>query len=166
MKTVTLTLIFLGSLLLAGPAQAQTKSTKPGAGKPAPAKAMAKPVATAKPAPVVKAVAAVAAPAAAAKPAPVELITSKMEQAPPSTDAIKVRAEANPLTKRLIVRTDVSGPTRVEVNDAEGRPVITRDLMAGTETTVLDVSSLPAGYYIVHCTSGARSGMRRVLVGQ
>ncbi|SHI42827.1 Por secretion system C-terminal sorting domain-containing protein [Hymenobacter daecheongensis DSM 21074] len=159
MKTATLTLILLGAALLAGSAQAQTKSAKPATAKPA-AKEPVKAAATTAAKPPV------AVAAAEAKPAPVELITSKMEQAPPSTDAIKVRAEANPLTHRLTVRTDVAGPTRVEVNDAEGRPVITRDLIAGDEATVLDVSSLPPGYYIVHCTAGSRSGMRRVLVGQ
>jgi hypothetical protein len=159
MKTTTLTLFLLSAgLLAATSAQGQTKTGKPAPGK-APASAAAKPTAVPRPASSVVAL-------AEPKPAPVELITSKMEQAPPSTDAIKVRAEANPLTKRLTVRTDVTGPTRVEVNDAEGRPVLTRDLIAGDEATVLDVSSLPAGYYIVHCTAGTRSGMRRVLVGQ
>ncbi|RYU78688.1 T9SS type A sorting domain-containing protein [Hymenobacter persicinus] len=164
MKTATLALTFLlSTFALAGTASAQSKSPKPMSAKAAPAKTVAKPAAVAKPATVVVA----AAPAAPeAKAAPVELITSKMEQAPPSTDAIRVRAEANPLTKRLTVRTDVTGPTRVEINDAEGRPVITRDVIAGTESTVLDVSSLPPGYYIVHCTAGTRSGMRRVSVGQ
>jgi len=164
MKTLTLTLLVLSAGWLASPAQAQTKPAKPAAPKTAPAKPAAAKPAAAKPAPTA------AAPAPAAKPetkpAPVELITSKMEQAPPSTDAIRVRAEANPLTKRLTVRTNVTGPTRVEVNDAEGRPVITRDLMVGTDATVLDVSSLPAGYYIVQCTAGTRTGMRRVLVGK
>ncbi|GAA3937348.1 T9SS type A sorting domain-containing protein [Hymenobacter algoricola] len=164
MKTTTLTLIFLSATLLLSSAQAQTKSGKPAPAK-APAKSVAKPAVAPKPAAAAKPEAPVVV-ASAAKPAPVELITSRMEQAPPSTDAIRVRAEANPVTKRLTVRTDVAGPTRVEINDAEGRPVITRDLMVGSEATVLDVSSLPPGYYIVQCTAGTRSGMRRVLVGQ
>jgi uncharacterized iron-regulated membrane protein len=166
MKTTTLTLFLLSAgLLAATSAQGQTKTGKPAPGK-APASAAAKPTAVPKPAAGAPKPASSMVALAEPKPAPVELITSKMEQAPPSTDAIKVRAEANPLTKRLTVRTDVTGPTRVEVNDAEGRPVLTRDLIAGDEATVLDVSSLPAGYYIVHCTAGTRSGMRRVLVGQ
>ncbi|MCB2380197.1 T9SS type A sorting domain-containing protein [Hymenobacter sp. BT635] len=157
MKTVVVTLgLGIGITLLSlCTAQAQTK---PAASKAAtPVKAVAN-----KPA---------AASVAAVKPteekaAPPELITSKMETVAPSTDAIKVRVDTNPLTKRLIVRTNVSGPTRVEVNDANGRPVITRDLMAGDEATTLDVSQLPAGYYIVQCTSGSRSGVRRVMIGQ
>ncbi|WP_226179352.1 T9SS type A sorting domain-containing protein [Hymenobacter lucidus] len=144
-----------------GTAQAQTK---PAAAKvPAKAPATKAPVTKAAAKPV--AASAVAA-SAEAKPAPPELITSKMEMVAPSTDAIKVRVDTNPLTKRLIVRTNATGPTRVEVNDASGRPVITRDLLAGDEATTLDVSQLPAGYYIVQCTSGSRSGMRRVMVGQ
>ncbi|TGE20668.1 T9SS type A sorting domain-containing protein [Hymenobacter aquaticus] len=157
MKTVVVTLgLGIGITLLGlGSAQAQTK---PAAGKPAaPVKA-----ATAKPA----AASVAAVKPSEDKPAPPELITSKMETVEPSTDAIKVRVDTNPLTKRLIVRTNSSGPTRVEINDANGRPVITRDLMAGDEPTTLDVSRLPAGSYIVQCTSGSRSGVRRVMIGQ
>ncbi|TGE13061.1 T9SS type A sorting domain-containing protein [Hymenobacter elongatus] len=162
MKKVVVALGFgIGMLLLTGTAWAQTK---PAAGK-APGKAATPaPKASVKPAAVAKPV--VAAVAAAEKPAPPELITSKMETVAPSTDAIKVRVDTNPVTKRLVVRTNATGPTRVEVNDATGRPVITRDLLAGDEPTTLDVSQLPAGYYIVQCTSGARTGMRRVMVGQ
>ncbi|TGE26569.1 T9SS type A sorting domain-containing protein [Hymenobacter metallicola] len=159
MKTVIVTL-GLGMLLGLNSAQAQTK---PAAKAPAKAPAAAVKPASAKP---VAAGAAASVKPEADKPAPPELITSKMETAAPSTDAIKVRVDTNPLTKRLIVRTNATGPTRVEVNDANGRPVITRDLIAGDEATTLDVSQLPAGYYIVQCTSGTRSGMRRVMVGQ
>ncbi|UOQ54207.1 T9SS type A sorting domain-containing protein [Hymenobacter cellulosivorans] len=157
MKTVVVTLsLGIGMLLSLGTAQAQTKpAAKAPVKAPAPA---AKAAVAAKPA--------TATMVAEAKPAPPELITSKMEVAPPSTDAIKVRVDTNPLTKRLIVRTNATGPTRVEVNDANGRPVLTRDLMAGDEAITLDVSQLPAGSYIVQCTSGTRSGMRRVMVGQ
>ncbi|UOQ73427.1 T9SS type A sorting domain-containing protein [Hymenobacter cellulosilyticus] len=157
MKTVVVTLsLGLGMLLGLGSAQAQTK---PAAKAPAKAPASAvKAAVAAKPA--------ASAVAAQEKPAPPELITSKMEVATPSSDAIKVRVDTNPLTKRLIVRTNVTGPTRVEVNDVNGRPVITRDLIAGDEAITLDVSQLPAGSYLVQCTSGTRSGVRRVMVGQ
>jgi spermidine synthase len=77
-----------------------------------------------------------------------------------------VRAETNPLTKRLTVRTNAAGPTRVELNGTDGRPVITRDIMTGTDVVVLDVSNLPAGSYIVQCTSGERRGIKRISVGQ
>ncbi|MBC6991692.1 T9SS type A sorting domain-containing protein [Hymenobacter sp. BT491] len=108
----------------------------------------------------------VAANTTSAKAAPPALITDKMEQAAPSSDALKVRLETNPVTKRLTVHTDATGPTRVEVNDAEGHPVLTRDLIVGDQVAVLDVSALPAGSYIVHCSSGERRGMRRILLGQ
>ena len=139
MKTTTLVLLVLG-VFWAGSAGAQTKSA-PAGGTSLVA-------------------------AAAAKPAPVDLITSRMEQAPPVTDAIRVRADANPLTKRLTVRTDVSGPTRLEINDSQGNPVMTHDLIMGSEAAVLDVSRLSPGYYIVKCTTGTRTGMRRVQMGQ
>ena len=154
MKTVVVTLgLGIGMLMSLSEAQAQTKPTSKAV---TPVKA-----AGAKPA-----AASVAAKPTEHKPTPPELITSKMETVAPSTDAIKVRVDTNPLTKRLIVRTNASGPTRVEVNDANGRPVITRDLIAGDEAATLDVSQLPAGYYIVQCTSEGRSGVRRVMVGQ
>ena len=89
-----------------------------------------------------------------------------METPKPTTDALKVKAETNPVTKRLIVRTNTPGPVRVEVNDDEGRPVLTKDMIAGDQDAVLDVSRLPAGYYIVNCTTGERRGMRRVMIGQ
>ncbi|MCA8832902.1 T9SS type A sorting domain-containing protein [Hymenobacter pini] len=94
------------------------------------------------------------------------LITDKMADPTPNKDALKVRVETNPLTKRLTVRTDANGPTRVEVNGTDGRPVLTRDLISGDAAAVLDVSNLPAGTYIVQCTAGERRGMKRVMLGQ
>ena len=102
----------------------------------------------------------------APKSAPVALITDKMTSPTPNTESLKVRLETNPVTKRLIVRTDASGPTRVEVNGTDGRPVLTRDLISGDAAAALDVSNLPAGTYIVQCTSGERRGAKRVLLGQ
>ena len=101
-----------------------------------------------------------------AKSSPVALITDKMADPTPNTDALKVRIETNPVTKRLTVRSDASGPTRVEVNGTDGRPVLTRDLISGDAAAVLDVSNLPAGTYIVKCISGERRGMKRLLLGQ
>ncbi len=101
----------------------------------------------------------------AAQAAPVALITDKTTVAPAATTAIKVRLETNPVTRQLIVRTDASGPTRVELNGTDGHPVLTRDLIAG-DLVSLDVSRLPAGAYLVKCTSGERSGTKRVILGQ
>ena len=77
-----------------------------------------------------------------------------------------MKAETNPVTKRLTVRTNTPGPVRVEINDNQGRPVLTKDMIVGDQDAVLDVSRLPAGYYIVNCTTGERRGMRRVMIGQ
>ncbi|SMB82017.1 hypothetical protein SAMN00120144_3044 [Hymenobacter roseosalivarius DSM 11622] len=155
MKKLTV-LLGLGMVfLLTVPTQAQTKATvKP----PAPTASVA-------PAPAVAA--AVEKPADAAEPtgAP-SLITDKMEAPAATSGALKVSLDNNPLTKSLIVRTDAAGPTRVEINDGEGRPVLTRNMMVGNKPTSLDVSRLPAGYYIVQCTAGERRGMRRVMLGQ
>jgi hypothetical protein len=80
--------------------------------------------------------------------------------------ALKVKAEINPVTNKLTVRTDAPGPTRVEVNDVSGRPVITHTMMVGTTPATLNVSQLPAGSYVVRCTAGERTGTRRVMLGQ
>lgn len=169
MKTITslvaLAMLFVG--LQTASAQAKV-AAKPGA-KPAPkpaakapVKASAKPAATAAK-PVAKPAVAAQPEAAPAAPA---LISDKLAPAASTSNVLKVRVEANPITKRLVVRTDASAPTRVEVNDGSGRPVITSDIMTGGESAVLDVSQLPAGSYIVQCTSGERRGMRRVVLGQ
>ncbi|UYZ62171.1 T9SS type A sorting domain-containing protein [Hymenobacter weizhouensis] len=151
MKTFTL-LVFLLAAVLCQPVYAQTKApAKPDAAKSAPSSAQ--PAAPAPAAPMVAA-------------APPALITDKMADPAPNNGPLKVRLDANPLTKRLTVRTDAAGPTRVEVNDPEGRPVLTRDIMVGTDAAVLDVSNLPPGSYIVQCSSGERRGMKRVLLGQ
>lgn len=162
MKTFTFLGCLLALLLTGQFAQAQTKVVAKPAAKPAAAKPAAPAV---KPAAVVpKPAAATAAPVVAVV-APA-LITDKMMDPTPNTNALKVRAEANPLTKRLTVRTDATGPTRVELNGTDGRPVLTRDLISGDAAAVLDVSNLPAGSYIVQCTSGERRGLKRVMVGQ
>ncbi|GAA4351678.1 hypothetical protein GCM10023185_10540 [Hymenobacter saemangeumensis] len=80
--------------------------------------------------------------------------------------ALKVKAEVNPATNKLTVRTDAAGPTRVEVNDVGGRPVLTYTMMVGTTPAVLNVGQLPAGSYVVRCTAGERTGIRRVTIGQ
>lgn len=167
MKTFTFLASLLAILLGMSTAQAQTKPTKPAPAKPAAtvARPAAKPAEGPKPAAPAVASPPAASTQVAMATAPA-LITDKMETAAPNTAALKVRAETNPLTKRLTVRTDAAGPTRVELNSTDGRPVITRDLMNGTDAVVLDVSSLPTGTYIVQCTSGERRGIKRISVGQ
>lgn len=159
MKKFTV-LLGLGMLcLFTVPTQAQTK-TAPKPTTPAP-----KPT-TAAPAPATPAVAEKPADAASTPTGAPSLITDKMETATAASGALKVILDNNPLTKSLLVRTDATGPTRVEINDGEGRPVLTRNMMVGNKATALDVSRLPAGYYIVQCTAGERKGMRRVMLGQ
>ncbi|RFP64871.1 T9SS C-terminal target domain-containing protein [Hymenobacter lapidiphilus] len=99
--------------------------------------------------------------------APPALITNKMETPAAHNEALKLRLDLNPVTNALTVRTDATGPTRIEVNGIDGRPVITRDvLLAGESAVVLSVANLPRGAYIVKCVAGERRGMKRVILGQ
>ncbi|UOQ98005.1 T9SS type A sorting domain-containing protein [Hymenobacter sp. 5317J-9] len=110
---------------------------------------------------------AVAAPATAAAPvatAAPGLIAPAPETPAANPNAIKVKAES--AAGKLTVRTDNPGPTRVEVTDAGGRPVITHTMLNGQIPAVLNVGQLPAGAYIVHCTAYEKTGMRRVMIGQ
>jgi hypothetical protein len=81
-------------------------------------------------------------------------------------NALKIKADLNPISHKLTVRCDAVGPTRVEINDKEGRPVLTKTTMAGTTPVVLNVAALPAGPYVVRCTAGEKTGMRRVMLGE
>lgn len=109
------------------------------------------------------------APAPAAKAAPAAT-TGALALAPvtpaANPNAIKVKAEVNPATGRLVVKTDNPGPTRIEVSDASGRPVLTYSMMNGQTPAELNVSQLPAGSYIVRCVTKDKTGMRRVMLGQ
>src|SRR5688572_13597286 len=107
----------------------------------------------------------VAAPAKPAAPAPVanaSRIAPAPETPAANPHAIKVKAES--AAGRLTVKTDNPGPTRVEVTDVGGRPVLTHTMMNGQTAAVLNVSQLPAGSYIVNCTAYEKSGMRRVKI--
>ena len=81
-------------------------------------------------------------------------------------NAIKVKADVNAATGRLTVKTDNPGPTRIEVTDVGGRPVLTYTMMNGQTPAVLNVGQLPAGSYIVRCTAYEKTGMRQVKIGQ
>ena len=159
MKTIIPLLCLIATCLWTQSSQAQTK---PAPAKPVPAKAAA-PAAK----PPVATVAPPAKPAGAEAAKPTEapaLITEKMETAKPVSDALKINLDINPITKRVSVRTDSAGPTRIEINDTDGRPVLTQDLITGNKVAVLDVSRLPTGQYIVQCTSGTRKGTKRLMV--
>ncbi|WP_216679367.1 T9SS type A sorting domain-containing protein [Hymenobacter siberiensis] len=107
-------------------------------------------------------------PAAPAASAPTAEGTGRIalapETPPANPNAIKVKADA--VAGHLTVKTDNPGPTRVEVTDTGGRPVITHTMMNGQTPAVLNVSQLPAGAYIVRCTAYEKTGMRRVMIGQ
>ncbi|WP_426058415.1 T9SS type A sorting domain-containing protein [Hymenobacter sp. B1770] len=91
------------------------------------------------------------------------LIAPAPETPAADPNAIKVKAES--AAGRLTVKTDNPGPTRVEVTDVGGRPVLTHTMMNGQTPLVLNVSKLPAGAYIVRCTAYEKTGMRRVKIG-
>jgi hypothetical protein len=115
--------------------------------------------------------AAKAAPAATAAPAqsapaqttPTPLALSPVTPAP-DPNALKIKVDQNPIAHTLTVRCDAPGPTRFEINDQEGRPVITKTAMVGTTPTVMKVGTLPAGPYVVRCTAGEKRGTRLVQI--
>ncbi|MDB5269861.1 MAG: hypothetical protein JWP58_2901 [Hymenobacter sp.] len=153
-----LLLLVLVSALASAAAQAQAPApTSPAAAAAAPAKEEA-----------ILPNGVVAAPATAVAAAPAAEGTSRIALAPETPaanpNAIKVKADA--VAGKLTVKTDNPGPTRVEVTDTGGRPVITHTMMNGQTPAVLNVSQLPAGAYIVRCTAYEKTGMRRVMIGQ
>ncbi len=104
-------------------------------------------------------------PAAGVAPAPGLIAPAPVTPAA-NPNAIKIKAEANPATGRLTVKTDNAGPTRVELTDGSGRPVLTYTMLKGTTPAVLNVSQLPAGSYVVRCTAYEKTGTRQVQIGQ
>ena len=153
--------ICAGALLLAplaGRAQTKPLPKKPAAATAKPA--APKPAATT---PAATPVAAEAADGAATEQAPIALAPVTPAADP---NALKIKADINPITHKLTVRCDAVGPTRVEINDKEGRPVLTKTMMAGTTPVTLDTGKLPAGPYVVRCTAGEKTGMRRVMLGE
>jgi len=106
-------------------------------------------------------IAAASAPTTAA--APVPLALAPVTPAP-DPNALKIKADLNPITHTLTVRCDAPGPTRVEINDKEGRPVLTKTVMVGTTPVAMKVASLPAGPYVVRCTAGDKKGNKLVQI--
>ncbi|WP_210514626.1 T9SS type A sorting domain-containing protein [Hymenobacter terricola] len=153
MKKLLLSVLL--SALVSAAAQAQTPAASPGAAAPAPAKEEAI---------LPSGVVAAPAPTAVVAAAPASLIAPAPETPAANPNAIKVKAES--VAGRLTVKTDNPGPTRVELTDVGGRPVLTYTMMNGQAPAVLNVSQLPAGSYIVRCTAYEKTGMRRVMIGQ
>ena len=132
---------------------AQTKpKPKP---KPKPAPVAARPAA-ARPASATP-----AAGAATATPVAAPIALAPVTPAP-DPNALKIKADQNPIAHTLTVRCDAPGPTRFEINDKDGRPVITKTSMVGTTPVVINVSSLPTGPYVVRCTAGEKRGTKLV----
>ena len=158
MKKLLLLALASGLLPAVAHAQAPVVTAAPAASVTAPAKeeAILPSGVVATPAPV--AAAPITANAALIAPAP--------ETPAANPNAIRVRAEPNNATGRLTVKTDNPGPTRVELTDAAGRPVLTYTMMNGQLPAALNVSQLPPGTYIVRCTAYEKTGMRRVIIGQ
>ena len=155
MKQLLLLVLTAALLPVAAYAQTTPASSAPPAASAAPAKEEAiLPNGTIAPAPVA---------------APVVVSTTARIAPAPETpaanpNAIKVKAES--VAGRLTVKTDNPGPTRVELTDVGGRPVLTYTMMNGQTPAVLNVGQLPAGAYIVRCTAYEKTGMRRVMIGQ
>jgi len=101
--------------------------------------------------------------AAPAQAAPAPLALAPVTPAP-DPNALKIKVDQNPIAHTLTVRCDAPGPTRFEINDQEGRPVITKTSMVGTTPTVLKVGTLPAGPYVVRCTAGEKRGTKLVQI--
>ncbi|WP_400192695.1 T9SS type A sorting domain-containing protein [Hymenobacter sp. B81] len=89
--------------------------------------------------------------------------TAKAKLAGPATT---FSLEANRVTNALRVRTNAKGPMRLEINDADGRPVFTKALSATGSALSVPLGKLPSGSYVVRCTVGDKTYMRRMMLGQ
>lgn len=162
-----LSLIILGGLVLLAPASllAQTKPAAKVPAKPlvkaATASRAAAPAKTAAPAPASAPASATGATEPATAPAPIPLAPVTP---PADPNALKIKAEINPISHLLTVRCDAPGPTRIEINDKEGRPILTKNTLVGTTPVTLNVTTLPAGPYVVRCTAGDKKGTRLVQI--
>ena len=84
---------------------------------------------------------------------------------PADPNALKIKAEYNPIGHALSVKCDAPGPTRIEINDKDGRPVLTKNVIAGTSPVSFNVRTLAPGPYVVRCTAGEKKGTRLVQLG-
>ena len=82
----------------------------------------------------------------------------------PDPNALKIRVDQNPIAHTLTMRCDAPGPTRFEINDKEGHPVLTKTAMVGTSPLVMKVGALPAGPYVVRATAGEKRGTKLVQI--
>jgi len=122
--------------------------------------AQTKPV---KPAPAAASPAPAATPAAGDQTTPAPLALAPVTPAP-DPNALKIRVDQNPIAHTLTMRCDAPGPTRFEINDKEGHPVLTKTAMVGTTPLVMKVGALPAGPYVVRATAGEKRGTKLVQI--
>lgn len=99
-------------------------------------------------------------------PKPSELITASSEQPKTDPSAITFNVEANPVSKVMRVRTNAKGPMQLEVNDVDGRPVLTKSLSANGSALSVPIGNLPDGSYIVRCSVADKTFMRSLKLGQ
>ncbi|MCC3156005.1 T9SS type A sorting domain-containing protein [Hymenobacter sp. 15J16-1T3B] len=97
---------------------------------------------------------------------PTALITAGAEQTKVDAPTITFNVEANPVNNTLRVRTNAKGPMQLEVNDADGRPVLTKALSANGAAMSVPLGNLPNGSYVVRCSVADKTFMRRVTLGQ
>ena len=148
-----LVLLLLAGAFAATAAQAQTPAATTPTTPAAPVKEEAiLPGGAVAPAPV----------AVTSAPAPAGAIARAPETPAANPNAIKVKADA--VAGKLTVKTNNAGPTRVEVTDGGGRPVLTYTMMNGQTPAVLNVGQLAPGSYIVRCTAYEKTGMCRFMI--
>ncbi|GAB3827124.1 T9SS type A sorting domain-containing protein [Hymenobacter jeollabukensis] len=97
---------------------------------------------------------------------PTALITAGSEQTKVDGPNITFNVEANPVNNTLRVRTNAKGPMQLEVNDSDGRPVLTKALSATGAAMSVPLGNLPNGSYVVRCSVADKTFMRRVTLGQ
>jgi hypothetical protein len=100
---------------------------------------------------------------APAKPA---LITADTVQKKVDGPSITFSVEANPVNRTIRVRTNAKGPMQLEINDSDGRPVLTKALSANGSALSVPIGNLPGGSYVVRCVVADKTFMRRVTLNQ
>lgn len=84
------------------------------------------------------------------------------------TGSFNVQVFPNPVRDRVQLQLDQldTGDLRIELSNLHGQRLITNDyqVLAGTETISLDVSELPAGWYLVVVTNSGQRKTTRLII--
>lgn len=99
-------------------------------------------------------------------PKPIALVTASSEQPKADPSAVTFSVEANSVSRVMRVRTNAKGPMQLEVNDSDGRPVLTKSLSANGSALSVPIGNLPDGSYIVRCAVGDKTFTRSLKIGQ